>query len=141
MISTYFKYSEIEVCLSMIYIYYKFDIFKYILSTFCLILENGMYKIEILLSPKQFFSQYQYFLSDLLSYVLQQDASEDGASTQQKGQQADERHDHVKKLPRVTLRWDPSGSKADKFKIQLKKFKIFNKFSTYIIFKVLYETF
>lgn len=40
----------------------------------------------------------------LLSYVLQQDASEDGAATQQQGQQTDERHQHVEELPRVALR-------------------------------------
>lgn len=40
----------------------------------------------------------------VLSYVLQEDASDDGAATQQQGQQTDERHQHVKELPSVALR-------------------------------------
>lgn len=40
----------------------------------------------------------------LLSYVLQQDASEDGAATQEQGQQADNRHQHIKELSCVVLR-------------------------------------
>lgn len=38
-----------------------------------------------------------------LSYLLQEDASEDGATTQQQGQQADKCHQHIKELPRIAL--------------------------------------
>ena len=37
-------------------------------------------------------------------HMLQDDASDDGAPTQQQGQQADERHQHIKELPGVVLR-------------------------------------
>lgn len=40
----------------------------------------------------------------LFTYVLQEDASEDGAPAQQQGQQADDGHQHIKELPRVVLR-------------------------------------
>lgn len=38
--------------------------------------------------------------------MLQEDASDDGAPTQQQGQQADERHQQIKELPGIVLRWD-----------------------------------
>lgn len=41
----------------------------------------------------------------LLSYMLQEDASEDGAPTQQQGQQTDKRHHHIQELPCIALRW------------------------------------
>lgn len=37
--------------------------------------------------------------------MLQEDASEDGAATQQQGKQTDEGHQHVKELPCVALSW------------------------------------
>lgn len=37
------------------------------------------------------------------SYMLQKDASEDGASTQQQGQHADDGHQHIKELLRIIL--------------------------------------
>lgn len=37
--------------------------------------------------------------------MLQEDASEDGASTQQQGQHADDGHQHIKELLRVILGW------------------------------------
>lgn len=35
--------------------------------------------------------------------MLQEDASEDGASTQQQGQHADDGHQHIKELLRIIL--------------------------------------
>lgn len=39
------------------------------------------------------------------SYLLQEDATEDGAATQQQGQQADKRHQHIEELPCIVFGW------------------------------------
>lgn len=50
---------------------------------------------------------------DVKPYVLQEDTSEDGAATEQQGQQTHQSHQDVEELPGIALTWRNTSQRSE----------------------------